>query len=381
VASENLGAMRNDGGTGSERVSTRGRPMTIVVDANDQSTVGEFLFQEFGIEVQDSRALGGELDTNTWFRDIDGREYALKISHTDDPAHVTWQNDLLRHLSMNQNRVDVPVILPSRSGEHFVTVQSAEGAADSQVARVATWVSGSILSTLPEVSTELLEEWGEVAAVVTTALQTCPTDGIPVTHYWDMRSAVDAVDFSLPYVTDLQQRRHVEVILENAKPFQKLLQKLPLTLIHQDLNDFNVVAQSDAAGKFHITGVLDIGDAIEAPAVSELIVAVAYGMLGQPDPIAAASSIVRGYARLRDLTELELSLLFPLAALRLCVNATTWTRRAAEANAEYGSRRMGKTWPTIALLSEVDVDTATASLTRAYADSIARHSKEFDQHV
>jgi 4-aminobutyrate aminotransferase-like enzyme len=102
------------------------------------------------------------------------------------------------------------------------------------------------------------------------------------------------------------------------------LASLRRSAVHNDLNDNNVLVAAD--GSLHerhqqISGILDFGDMVFGYTVADLAVACAYVMLGATDPLAAAASVVRGYHRAFPLDEDELSALFGLMVLRLCMSA------------------------------------------------------------
>jgi hypothetical protein len=62
------------------------------------------------------------------------------------------------------------------------------------------------------------------------------------------------------------------------------------------------------------------------------------------------------------LTDHELAVVFPLAAARLAMNATTWTQRLTQGANDHGERRMKHTWPALAKVARIDPDFAEATL-------------------
>jgi len=156
-----------------------------------------------------------------------------------------------------------------------------------------------------------------------------------------------------------QVRRIVSWFEDRVEPRKATL---PRGVVHQDLNDFNVLTTSATDGRRHISGVLDFGDALHTARVSELAVSVAYAMLRQADPLATAGDVVRGFNEVVALTDDELAVIYPMAAARLCVNAVTWESRNQDEPTEYGRRRMRHTWPTIARLVDLPPTFAEAAL-------------------
>ena len=76
-----------------------------------------------------------------------------------------------------------------------------------------------------------------------------------------------------------------------------------------------------------IVGILDFGDIVYSYAIADLAIAVAYAVLGKPDPLAAAVSVVRGYQDVRPLDDDEVASLFGLVLLRLCTSVCVAARQ------------------------------------------------------
>lgn len=313
----------------------------------------------YGLRVVEQRRLGGEVDQNVWVRTTDGTEFLLKATPGLIDSALRWQQTVLTHLEHTAPELPVPRLVPTRSGDQVMTCVAA---GRDFVVRMLTWMPGRMLADLPSVPDHLLFELGTVAARLTEALVGLPSGSAPSSHHWDIRKAREAVDEALSSVTDEPDRRAVTELMEQFDRARPLLSDLPTGVVHHDLNDFNVLATTDAPDRWVISGVIDVNDSIFSVRVAELAIAVAYGMLRQTDPIQAASSVVAGFNSVCPLTELEVTVVFPLACARLCVNATTWTRRTSETDHPYGLERMRHTWPTIRKLAAIPQATAQARL-------------------
>jgi Ser/Thr protein kinase RdoA (MazF antagonist) len=197
----------------------------------------------------------------------------------------------------------------------------------------------------------LLREWGLLAANTVLALSDFDPGSVPSTHYWDLRDSLVAVESCLEFVEDRENRLAVERLMEGSDAVIEKFEQLPQQVIHQDLNDFNVLI-SEVSTEARVTGLLDVGDTLFAPRLSELIVASAYAMLRQPQPLSAVDRVIDGYAEILPLPDAEYDIVRQLSGLRLCVNATTWTKRASLEGTMYGQRRMAETWPTIRALAK-----------------------------
>jgi Ser/Thr protein kinase RdoA (MazF antagonist) len=87
------------------------------------------------------------------------------------------------------------------------------------------------------------------------------------------------------------------------------------------MNDYNMLVDA-STGEPRLSGIIDFGDMIDAPAVAELAIAGAYAVLGQERPVAALAALVAGYNGVRPLSDEELALIYPLVLTRLAVSVT-----------------------------------------------------------
>jgi Ser/Thr protein kinase RdoA (MazF antagonist) len=305
---------------------------------------------EYGLTLTDQKRLGGEVDHNVWIRTDDGAQFLFKASGGTISDDLRWQQAVLEHLERDAPDIPAPRLVPSRSGSAVVAVDNGR---HRFVVRLLTWLPGKMFAELQDVPESLLFDLGRVAARLTQALESMPADSLNHSHHWDIRRSREAVDDALPFVRDPVDRRCVLDLMNGFDRVRSTLEWLPTGVVHQDLNDFNVLALEDERGRLRISGVLDVSDSLFTVRVAELAIAAAYAMLRRDDPLRAASTVVAGFHSVAPLTEDELAVVYPLAAARLCVNATTWTRRTSESHHPYGHERMRHTWPTLRKLAEI----------------------------
>jgi 4-aminobutyrate aminotransferase-like enzyme/Ser/Thr protein kinase RdoA (MazF antagonist) len=329
--------------------------------------IAEILEEHFGLRADNVQPLGGEVDQNSLVSCTDGRSVVVKLAPPGtDLEQLRWQHQLLAGLPVGPDVPPVPAVVAALDGNDVATI--AHGGVQ-RLLRVQTWLPGRTLAELNHHSPELLHEWGRVAAQLVIALpDDAPTGVLPATHHWDVLRAPQAIEANLGAVHDARAVSHVQRILRwFADIVGPSAAELPRQVVHQDLNDFNVLAQSDDIGRFHISGVLDFGDALYTARVSEVAIAVAYAMLRKRDPLVAAAEVARGYCELVPLDDVELRVLYPIAAARLCVNAVTWTAREP-VNGDYARARMQHTWPAIAELAQLPPALAEGWLRDAIGD-------------
>lgn len=315
----------------------------------DSGDLCQLVERTHGITVVAARSLGGELDTNVWIRDSQDREYTIKRSTCGDPQEIRWQYLVLEHLNKRLAGIQVPTLVPTLEGDWDVV---CEHGSTWVVVRLANWVPGQVVASHHQPPPRLLREWGLLAANTVLALSDFDPGSVPSTHYWDLRDSLVAVESCLEFVEDRENRLAVERLMEGSDAVIEKFEQLPQQVIHHDLNDFNVLI-SEVSTEARVTGLLDVGDTLFAPRLSELIVASAYAMLRQPQPLSAVDQVIGGYAEILPLPDAEYDIVRQLSGLRLCVNATTWTKRASLEGTMYGQRRMAETWPTIRTLAKV----------------------------
>lgn len=333
---------------------TTSRPTTIGGD------LSEVLAHQYGVEVIHLERLPSEVDRVELVMSRAGDRFVLKVSAGAQlEPKIRWQHDLMS-AAQSANGIQVPHVVPTRDGEELLLL------ADGGLLRLYSWLEGTPLADLPSHSPALLRDWGRVTAELTNALKAVdPPSELDLTHHWEVLRAREAVDATIKAVDRAERRRGIETLMGWFDAWAvDGLEQLPGGVVHQDLNDFNVLAAPDPDGRMRLSGILDFSDALPTAAVADLAVAVAYAMVRKPDPLIAAMHVVAGYVERRSLSEAELQALYPLAVARLCVNAATWTSRTDEGGV-YGRARMRHTWPTIEKLTAVPPPLASAAIAHA----------------
>ncbi|MBS1882125.1 MAG: aminotransferase class III-fold pyridoxal phosphate-dependent enzyme [Actinobacteria bacterium] len=315
---------------------------------------------EYGLAVKGSTRLPSEADEVMQVIDDTGRRFVVKVSAPGALAGIRWQHELLDLVAAN-SAVAAPRAVRALDGRDILERE------DGSIMRVYEWLDGTILADLDAPSPSLLREWGAVAAeLVTTFEHLDPPAGVALPHHWDVARSAESVAAGIESVGDPHDRLLIEAIMGWFEAWAgDGLARLPRGVVHQDLNDFNLLAAPDAEGRMRLSGVLDFSDALKTAEIAELVVAVAYAMPRHGDPLLAAMRVVAGYDERRPLSDEDLAAVYPLAAARLCVNAVTWTHRGASDPTTYGEARMRRTWPALELLSRTPPRLAEAALRHA----------------
>lgn len=305
----------------------------------------------YGLEATATR-LDGEYDANFRLDTREGEVFLLRISHPEaSPELIAFQQDLLAHLSGTAARGFIPQPLPDVSGRRVAHCPDPVTQAPRFV-RLFTWLPGRMLVHVRPHLPELLQQVGQLLGTVEAALQGFTHPGAQRAFPWDL-SRANWIGEGLHAIPDPARRALVERHLRHYEAeVQPRLAGLRRSVIHNDANDYNLLVEGTGYAA-RASGLIDFGDALEAPTVCNLAIALAYLMLGKQDPLAAAQAVVQGYQATFPLTEDEIALLFPLARMRLCVSVVNSALRQKTHDDPYLRVSEAPAWHLLAQLETV----------------------------
>lgn len=351
--------------------------------------------EAFGLDVEVGAFMAGEIAVNIRVS-AHGKPYVLKAEYPSPDmtaAHIDWVSGVQEHARRAGLPVaaQVPVVGAAAGASGFVALVpiAAEAAAAEAptpaLVRLQTFLSGSVATEAPA-GLDLPGAFGSLAAQLVRALADVPREPVPVLHPWSFETTGANVLFACDRIASLEAagmvpgeesaRTSADLALARsiAREFEDVvrpgLDTLPHQVLHQDLNDFNVLVEGGADGAVgggRVSGIIDFGDARFAPRVAEIALAAGYATLGTEDPVGSLARAVDAYDEVMAgtdvipgtalaLTDAERDII-PLAALaRLCLNACQWTARTLTTSTEdprhgYGKARMQRTWPVIRALA------------------------------
>ncbi|MFZ1397684.1 MAG: aminotransferase class III-fold pyridoxal phosphate-dependent enzyme, partial [Candidatus Promineifilaceae bacterium] len=303
-----------------------------------------------------ARELPSERDQNFHLTATDGNQYILKIAgRTESLETLELENALINHLH-RQSPISnlLPQLIPTKTQEPIAHVT------DFPV-RLITHLPGTLLAHTKPHSPALLHSLGHTLGQLDAALADFDHPAAHRELKWDLNRASFIADY-LEFIPEEPQRDLVRGFLDQfVQHTQPRLAHLRHSVIHNDANDYNILTANQ-----QISGIFDFGDALHTATISELAIAAAYAILHKPDPLAAAAHLVRGYHAAHPLTDEEVSLLFLLIAMRLCVSVTMSAYQATqEPDNDYLQISAAPAWTTLEILAQTSPLLAEATFRHA----------------
>jgi Ser/Thr protein kinase RdoA (MazF antagonist) len=268
------------------------------------------LEREYGFAGEVS-PLPSERDQNFLVRGADGGKSVFKIANRDDACEILdFQHVAMRRVANFANDCKVQAVIPTRSGADLTSIEDPSRGFTHCV-RMFSFLEGGVLAKHQPRTAALHASIGAAMASVDLALSEVSHPAMHRTLQWDLRHA--GLARAHAHLLSPSRRGRIESLFADWSKIDWSL--LRHGVIHGDANDYNVLVAGD-----RMSGLLDFGDMVHSAVVCDLAIAIAYTMLEEPDPIAAASGIAAAYHRVNPLTEAERHALYPLILSRLSMS-------------------------------------------------------------
>lgn len=261
------------------------------------------LKKEWGI-TEIVKPLDSYLDQNFLVRNSNGDKFVLKIANIETPENwLDLQNKVIEHLYADA----IPKVILSKEGKQMIFVESHWW-------RVLIFLEGTMLSTVPFRSKNLLQNIGKFVGNLSSQLSSFTHEAAERPIQWDLQQSASLLKNWITFVEDEKTKSSIESIMENWKTKIPAISKVRRSVIHADLTRYNLLL-NDSGEK--IQGIIDFGDVCLSWTTGELAVLVLESaMTGSPTPFADAYEVIQSYHEVFPLTREEIELLYPLIQLR-----------------------------------------------------------------
>lgn len=283
--------------------------------------------QHYGIRAK-AKKLPGEEDFNFYLKSGDGAEYTLKISRPDaDLDRIYFQSSLLEHLAKPGIPRKLPEVVLTKERKEVVQL------GNNRYLRLQKWVPGRMLSEVNPRTPQLLESWGATCGMLSHHLKDFDH---PMAHRFYKWNPSETL-YSKKYRQYIQGEENLEIADYFWNLFEKEafphLPSLRKSVNYNDAHEHNLLTNYDYEYP-EVTGIIDFGDALYTETINELAIACAYACMYAPDPLEAATHVVKGYHSIFPLQEKELAVLFPLIGARLMITVASaaWNKHQEPEN-------------------------------------------------
>jgi Ser/Thr protein kinase RdoA (MazF antagonist) len=262
-----------------------------------------------------AESLPSERDQNFLLTDVSGQRFVLKVANSlEDQALLQAQSDAMMHAGRRISFCQR--LVPSVNGKILEQVTSASG--DTNLVRVATYMSGVALGEKREHSTLLLRDLGHKLAQLDIALLDFDRPAIHRNFHWDLANWQTVVAEYSNLIGDASLQ---PLVVNYAKAFEAtvapLLSGLRQSVIHGDTNDYNILINDELS---EVVAIIDFGDMVYSYTIADLAIALAYVVLNSESPLATAAIVVAAYHELLPLTDEEIESVWGLMIMRLCMS-------------------------------------------------------------
>ena len=338
----------------------------------DEAVALEAVREHYGLDGT-LTPLPGYRDRNFLLEVEGGVRYVVKVSCPDQPQTILeFENRMIERLAEDTNGL-VPGLVAARSGSTLV--EHVDPAGSTHRLRILHFLPGTVLATVRPRSKALMLDIGRRMADLASALGAIP-DHPParIDLDWALGPAGDVMERGLALLEG-EERALIERVISSFRAKEPEFLGLGSQMIHGDVNDHNVLVSLTEGEEYRVAGIIDLGDAHSAPRAFDLAIAIAYSILGTPDPFAAAAALTRGYHGTLPLLEQEVDVTMSLVRARLgqsvCIAA--WRRKEGNAD-EYHLVSEQPAWQMLRTLDSVPEAIATGILRDACGLDACRRS-------
>ncbi|XP_053211425.1 hydroxylysine kinase-like [Panonychus citri] len=282
-----------------------------------------------------------------------GKKFVLKITNSLDssfPRLIEAVNEITNYVKSSTS-LKVPYPIPDCNGQLVSRISLNSSLPEEQFAiRLLNFVPGTIMNQV-DYTENILFQVGETLATLTKELKNFTNSVLEKRKtIWSL-SSVDKLDKFLFAVDNDDHRSLISGVIKKFK--QQVIDKIdefPVSIIHGDVNEQNIVLDKVDTNRWSVIGLIDFADSHQAPTIFDLAILCCYVTLDSKliDPIKAPGYVISGYHRVIQISDQEWNILPISIMARLAQSLTlgAYSYRENQGN-EYilsSARRAGQFW-------------------------------------
>lgn len=284
------------------------------------------LLQHWGIKATIT-PLAGEYDLNL-LAVTEQQTYVLKVMRAGcDEQLVDMQCQALIHLAAAPPTLPIPKVINTQQQQAYCRISDTDGT--PRIAWLLQGLAGVSYADFTPKTSVLQHQLGQHTGHIDQQLQSFQHPYLARDFKWNLLQSL-WIEGSVDCLTEVNKKAVISGIIKDFKDAQASLTSLPHQALHNDINDYNIIVDTNLHGEQTISGIIDLGDMCQGPRVCEIAIAGAYIVLDEADPIASLCALVAGYHASNPLTATELKLIWPLLNMRLAVSVINSTLMALE---------------------------------------------------
>ena len=261
--------------------------------------------------------LPGETDFNFKIT-IDSKDcYILKISRPNQSKKYSdFQEKLLQYLEHKATIVSPKIILDKK---RKATIEYIDSSKNIRSVRLLTWIPGRLWSNVNPQSNLLRFDLGKQCGKLTKTLRFFKHTEAYRNFDWDIAQSLWTSNFL--HLFSAKEKKVISNFQSLFRKQFKSYQSLRKSIVHNDVNDNNIVVSEDIKDP-KVIGAIDYGDAIHTQTINDLAIACSYAIMHHNDPLEASLELIIGYHSTFTLQEKEISHLYACIAMRLVISVT-----------------------------------------------------------
>lgn len=257
---------------------------------------------EFGFQEVEIKKLNGYDNLNYRVKTSTSTYVFKTYQYNKDMfALVEAENEILLLLpKTNKNKYPKPIPFADSS---YVKTLIIDG--EKRICRMLSFLKGVFLGDIKHTK-ELFQSYGIFLAEMDIKLQKLTNYTIKA-RQWEWN--IQFLHLNNKYINDIPDPHNRSIVSNFFQQFEEivtpLLPNLRKQLIHNDANEWNVLAKNG-----EISGIIDFGDLASSPLINELAIAIAYACFNKEKPLEWALIIIKSYHDILPLEEKEIKVLY-----------------------------------------------------------------------
>ncbi len=262
------------------------------------------------------------IDLNRKLATSSGQDFVVKIAHIGQSfEEIDFENQVMNRLSNNENQahslsIDTPQLIKSVNNEYIVSI--ADNRDHQCYMRLISFLNGELWADVDTSDLSYAASLGKALAQLDSILLDFEH---PASHRyldWDIRHANILIRKNQSAIA---ANAPVNLIDNALKIFEAetipLYPDLPIQIIHNDANDYNLLVNSSNRT---VSGLFDFGDMVSTFRIAELAIAAAYAIMGKDNPAEIIKQMALAYHQENALTDNELNALLNFIRIRLAMS-------------------------------------------------------------